>query len=91
MYDWCVTHGMTVVRLTFGAAGALILALVTALLKNGTGPNTLEIVALAGSATVLAGVGFFRLGRLATIHREFAAAQGLLVIFRQLYRLMYPS
>jgi len=72
-YDWHFERTMTAIRLVFGAAGAVVLALVTAVLKQGSDPTGGQIAALIASAGLFAGIGLLLSVRLRNLHREYVA------------------
>lgn len=73
VFDWHFERTMTAIRLVFGAAGTVVLALVTAVLKKGGDPTCGQIAALLVSAGLFAGIGLLLSVRLRNLHREYVA------------------
>jgi hypothetical protein len=90
IFDWFDERGMNIVRLAFGAAGALLIALITALLQNKPGPTPLEGAAIAASVVAFVAIGGYRLIRVNVVHREYLATIGVLMSLRRLWNLLNP-
>jgi hypothetical protein len=78
VFEWEFERTMTSVRLLFGAAGSVVIALLAALFREDTSLKTWHIVVILGSAAILAALGAALLWRIRTAHREFLAALQLL-------------
>jgi predicted lysophospholipase L1 biosynthesis ABC-type transport system permease subunit len=78
VFEWDFERTMTSIRLVFGAAGSVVVALLAALFRPDSELKTWHIVAILGFAGVLAIVGVSMLWRMRTNHRRFVAALQLL-------------
>jgi hypothetical protein len=78
LFEWDFERTMTSVRLVFGAAGSVVVALLAALFRPDSSLKTWHIATILGFAGVLALVGIGMLWRMRTNHRQFVAALQLL-------------
>jgi hypothetical protein len=78
VFDWQFERTMTSVRLLFGAAGSLIIALLAASFRKDASLHTWQIVVILFAAAVSASTGAAMLWRMRTMHREFLQALQLL-------------
>jgi hypothetical protein len=78
LFEWDLERTMTSVRMLFVVAGALLIALLAALIRDDTNLETWHIATIVGSAGLLAGVAWSTLRRTRHLHREFLAALQLL-------------
>jgi hypothetical protein len=84
IFEWEFERTMTTVRLLFGAAGSVVVALLAVLFRNDTSLRTWHIVVILASAATLASLGAGLLWRARTAHRQFLAALLLLSSAQQL-------
>jgi hypothetical protein len=78
LFEWDFERTMTSIRLLFGAAGSIVVALVAALFRENSALKTWHIVLISGSAAVLAVIGAVLLWRARTVHRHYLASLQLL-------------
>jgi hypothetical protein len=78
IFEWDFERTMTSVRLLFGAAGSVVVALFAALFRKDSSLHTWQAVVMLASAGVLGTVAGSILWRTRTLHREFVAALQLL-------------
>lgn len=78
VFEWDFERSMTSIRLVFGAAGSVVVALLAALFRPENELRTWHIVAILGLAGTLAAIGVLMLWRMRTNHRRFVAALQLL-------------
>ncbi len=73
-FDWQFERAMNAVRLGYGAAGSLLVALIALLFKSGAPLRWWEAVLIAASAVALGGFSSYRYYKVGAIQREFIAA-----------------
>lgn len=78
VFEWDFERMMTSIRLVFGAAGSVVVALLAALFRPDSALKAWHIAAILGLATVLTLIGMGMLWRMRTNHRRFVAALQLL-------------
>lgn len=84
LFEWDFERSMTAIRLIFGAAGSVVVALLAALFRPDSSLRTWHIVTILGFAGVLALLGIGMLWRMRTNHRRFVAALQLLAAAKDL-------
>lgn len=91
IFEWAAERALSTIRITLGAAGALVAAYVTAVLSGDSDVSVIETAAIVSSAVVLGAIARYRHVRLnALAQREYAATVGLLVKLRRLRDLLDP-
>ena len=77
-FEWHFERSMTAVKLLFGAAGSLLIALIAAALKEHIEVAWWQLVIIGVSTMVLAGVGAWRFQVTRGVYRQYFAALQLL-------------
>jgi hypothetical protein len=78
IYDWVFERSMAGVRLMFGAAGGIMVALIGVYFKPDTPIAAWQAVLILGSALALVLAGAYRTWKLNVLQREYLEALGLL-------------
>jgi hypothetical protein len=84
VYQWCFERTMTLTRIALAAAGAAVLALVSAFIE-GNHPTLFEIVSLSVAAVLFTAIGIVSIIRVAHLHAEYAHNLRLLMKVRLLH------
>jgi hypothetical protein len=90
VYEWCFDRTMTLARLAFATAGAVLLALATSLVQ-GDHPTPWQIGALSGTTILFTVFGLVLMSRLRRLHVEFTKNLRLLMRSRRLLALIAAS
>jgi hypothetical protein len=77
-FAWHFERAMTAVKLLFGAAGSLLVALVAAALKENIDVAWWQLAIIATSTLLTAGVGIWRFRVTRGVYRQYFAALQLL-------------
>jgi hypothetical protein len=78
LFEWDFERTMTSIRLLFGAAGSIVVALLATLFREDSALKAWHIAVISGSAAVLALIGAVLLWRARTVHRQYLASLQLL-------------
>jgi hypothetical protein len=88
LFEWQFERAMTLVRVGFGVAGSLLIALVAALSKHDDNVGTPQIVIIAAGIVLSAAFSVYRMWRVRQCDKDYVAALELLRLFRPLTPLL---
>jgi hypothetical protein len=77
-FEWHFERSMTAVRLLFGAAGSLLIALIAAALKEGVEVEWWQLAIISTSIVVATVIGIWRFQVTRKVYRQYFAALQLL-------------